>query len=30
MSLINTHVQPFRAHAFVHRGEKGEFIEITE
>jgi peroxiredoxin (alkyl hydroperoxide reductase subunit C) len=30
MSLINTPVQPFRANAFVNRGSKGEFIEITE
>ena len=30
MSLINTQVQPFKTTAFVNRGGKGEFIEVTE
>ena len=30
MSLINTRVQAFKAHAFVNRAGKGEFIEVTE
>jgi peroxiredoxin len=30
MSLINSTVQPFKTTAFVNRGTKGEFIEVTE
>lgn len=30
MSIINTQVQPFKTNAFVHRGSKGEFIEVTD
>jgi len=30
MSLINTQVPAFKTTAFVHRGGKGEFIEVTE
>ena len=30
MSLINTQVQPFKANAFVNRGDKGEFIEVSD
>ena len=29
MSLINTQIQPFKANAYVNRGGKGEFIEVT-
>src|SRR6218665_2224913 len=28
MSLINTPIQPFKTTAFIHRGGKGEFIEV--
>jgi peroxiredoxin len=30
MSLINTPVQPFKTTAFVNRGGKGEFIEVSD
>src|SRR6218665_2511071 len=30
MSLINTPIQPFKTTAFIHRGGKGEFIEVTD
>ena len=30
MSLINTPVQPFKTTAFVNRGDKGEFIEVSD
>ena len=30
MSLINTQVQPFKTTAFVNRGGKGEFIEVSD
>ena len=30
LSIINTPVQPFKTTAFVNRGGKGEFIEVTE
>ena len=30
MSLINTQVQPFKTQAFVNRGGKGEFIEVSD
>src|SRR5574337_633081 len=30
MSLINTQIQPFKTTAFVNRGGKVEFIEVTE
>ena len=30
MSLINTHVQPFKTQAFVNRSGKGEFIEVSD
>ena len=30
MSLINTPVQPFKTEAFVNRGDKGEFITVSD
>ena len=30
MSLINTQVQPFKTTAFVNRGDKGDFIEVSD
>ena len=30
MSLINTAVQPFKTTAFINRGGKGEFIEVSD
>ena len=30
MTLINTQVQPFKVNAFVNRGGKGEFIQVTD
>ena len=30
MSLINTQVQPFKTTAFVNRGGKGEFIDVSD
>ncbi|MFN5157591.1 MAG: redoxin domain-containing protein, partial [Betaproteobacteria bacterium] len=30
MSLINTTIPAFKTKAFVNRGGKGEFIEVTE
>ncbi|MBZ0224906.1 MAG: peroxiredoxin, partial [Comamonas sp.] len=29
MSLINTQIQPFKTTAYVNRGGKGEFIEVS-